>query len=149
MWTRIADQQDVAGSYDSKSRPTKDNTTGTNAHVYDYSYDAVDKRILSTETGDPTTWTYDLASRMTTSTDGTGITSYTFDANGNMTNVWPPAGNRVTMGYDKENRLTSHNDGGTRTTYTYDGEGLKRTEITGAGTTTLVWDGSNYLQERT
>jgi len=34
-------------------------------------------------------------------------------------------------------------------TYTYDGDGLKRTEqVSGAGVTTLVWDGDEYLQAR-
>ena len=27
-------------------------------------------------------------------------------------------------------------------------DGRKRTEVTGGGTTTLVWDGSDYLQDR-
>ena len=37
----------------------------------------------------------------------------------------------------------------TRETYTYDGDGLRRTKKLGLATTTFVWDGSDYLQERT
>ena len=39
-------------------------------------------------------------------------------------------------------------DGSNVVTYTYVADGLKRTEVTGNGTTTLVWDGSDYLQGR-
>jgi YD repeat-containing protein len=35
----------------------------------------------------------------------------------------------------------------TRLTYTYDGDGLKRSENSGAGVTTLVWDGREYVRE--
>jgi hypothetical protein len=54
----------------------------------------------------------------------------------------------VTLSYDKENRQISHSMGSTVVTYTYSGDGLKRSEITGSGTTTTIWDGSEYLQER-
>jgi hypothetical protein len=54
----------------------------------------------------------------------------------------------ITMVYDKENRMVVHNLNGTLTTSTYSADGLKRAEITSAGTTTLVWDGTDYLQER-
>jgi hypothetical protein len=33
-------------------------------------------------------------------------------------------------------------------TYTYSCDGLKRSEVSSGGTTTLVWDGSEYLQGR-
>ncbi|MBL8068451.1 MAG: hypothetical protein JNM28_08375 [Armatimonadetes bacterium] len=52
------------------------------------------------------------------------------------------------MSYDKENRLVLDLDSGARTTYTYSGDGLKRSEATGSGVTTMVWDGSEYLQGR-
>jgi len=34
------------------------------------------------------------------------------------------------------------------TTYLYDGDGMKKVEISGGTRTTLVWDGSDYLQGR-
>ena len=37
--------------------------------------------------------------------------------------------------------------GETSTTMTYDGDGLRRTKQTASGTTTYVWDGSDYLGE--
>jgi YD repeat-containing protein len=52
------------------------------------------------------------------------------------------------MQYDKENRLTLHQQGSTLTTFTYSGNGLKRSETDSTGTTTMVWDGDEYLQGR-
>jgi len=60
------------------------------------------------------------------------------------------------MTYDKENRLKTHllhqalsDPVDVMTTYAYDGDGLKRTETTdltgSAATTTLIWDGDEYL----
>ena len=43
--------------------------------------------------------------------------------------------------------MNTHLEGGVRTSYTYDGDGLKRSERVGAGVTTLLWDGRNYLWE--
>ena len=54
----------------------------------------------------------------------------------------------VTMSYDKENRMVKIVDIGGVTTYTYSGDGLKRSEEDGDGLVTLVWDGSEYLEER-
>ena len=54
----------------------------------------------------------------------------------------------TTLTYDKENRLSRHENGGTVSTYSYDGDGLKRAEIVAGAVTTLVWDGSDYLQGR-
>ncbi len=135
-------------TYDAKNRLTQDATAGTNAHTYNYSYDATNNRLTSNETGVVSTFNYDAASRLTTSTNGTLVTTYTFDANGNQTIVAVQGSSPVTMAYDKENRMTEYNDAGTRTTYTYSGDGLKRSEKDGSGTTTLVWDGSDYLQGR-
>jgi len=46
---------------------------------------------------------------------------------------------------DTESPMNTHLEGGVRTTYAYDGDGLKRSERAGAGVTTLLWDGRNYL----
>lgn len=53
----------------------------------------------------------------------------------------------VTMACDKENRQISHTQGATVVTYTYSGDGLKRSEVSSGSTTTLVWDGSEYIGE--
>lgn len=47
------------------------------------------------------------------------------------------------MVYDKESRMVVHNLNGTLTTSTYSADGLKRAEITSAGNTTLVGDGTH------
>ncbi|MBL8067371.1 MAG: RHS repeat protein [Armatimonadetes bacterium] len=81
-------------------------------------------------------------------------TTYPYDDNGNLVKIDGRIDGGadfgvVTMAYDKENRLAGivdHN--GQRTTYTYSGDGLKRSEVTGSGQTTIVWDGSEYLQGR-
>ncbi|MDI9640032.1 hypothetical protein QM565_30450 [Geitlerinema splendidum] len=52
------------------------------------------------------------------------------------------------MSYDYENRMTRHELGSVVTTYTYSGDGLKRSEREGTSLATLVWDGSEVLQER-
>ena len=53
----------------------------------------------------------------------------------------------LTFTYDKENRLTVQNTNGVLVTYSYAGDGRKRTEVVGGTTTTIIWDGSEYLGE--
>jgi len=71
---------------------------------------------------------------------------------GNLTKVQGPTGNPTTMEYDKENRLVVVRDPSSGTlnvyTYTYSGDGLKRAEVACLTWTTLVWDGSDYLGEK-
>jgi hypothetical protein len=52
------------------------------------------------------------------------------------------------MAYDKENRLSEHRQNEAVNTFLYDGDGLKLVEISGSTRTTLVWDGTDYLQGR-
>lgn len=72
-------------TYDQVDRLTADNTSGTGAHGYAYSYDSRGNILTNNETGTTSTHTYDAASRLTTSIEGSAITTYTFDLNGNMT----------------------------------------------------------------
>ena len=132
-------------TYDKKNRLIADDTTGTNAHNYVYSYDPIDNRLTSSETGILATWIYDASSRMTTSIEGSTVSSYTYDSNGNLLAAQVGA-QWNTMTYDKENRLATYRDNLTGlTTYTYQPDGLKRSERNGSSITTLVWDGSDYL----
>ena len=88
------------------------------------------------------------ANHLVTSVDGSGLSTYTFDSNGNMTKVAAPSG-VTSMAYDIENRLVRHEASGVVSTYTYQGSnGLKRSEQVAGTLTTLVWDGVEYLQER-
>jgi YD repeat-containing protein len=99
--------QDLIGnlstySYDAVSRLTQDSTTGPNAHLYDYSYDGLDKRVTANESGTLTTFTYNAAQRLVTSMAGVLLTTYSYDAIGNQILVNTPTG-LTTMAYNKEN----------------------------------------------
>ncbi len=49
----------------------------------------------------------------------------------------------------QENRMKEiANPLATVTSYAYSGDGLKRSEIKNGGVTTMLWDGSDVLQER-
>ncbi len=112
-------------------------------------------RTYSTEWDAPTTTTYDLAGQSTTMAYGSTLTTYTYDLNGNLVGIAgfePPNGTvaiTTTMTYDKENRLQVLDHNGAKTTYTYVGNGQKRSENVSGALTTIVWDGTDYLQERT
>ncbi len=54
----------------------------------------------------------------------------------------------TTMPYDKENRLPTSKASAAITTYSYGTNEMKATEQSGSTTTTLIWDGSEYLQGR-
>ena len=117
-----------------------------------FAYDAVGNRTYANEQG-PTEISFDLAGQIVTMSREGDIVTHTYDLNGNLTGVRGKLlsvnPGTITMVYDKENRMVAYNLNGTLTTYTYSADGLKRAEITSAGTTTLVWDGTDYLQERT
>lgn len=112
-------------------------------------------RTYATEWDAPTSTTYDLAGQSTTMAYGSTLTTYTYDLNGNLIGIVgfePPNGTvaiTTTMTYDKENRLQVLDHNGAKTTYTYDGNGQKRSENVSGTLTTIVWDGTDYLQERT
>ncbi len=78
-----------------------------------------------------------------------------YNVNGNLIGIVgfePPNGTvaiTTTMTYDKENRLQVLDHNGAKTTYTYDGNGQKRSENVLGALTTIVWEGTDYLQERT
>ena len=150
--TAIVDSNGSATTYyyDGWDRLTGDSVTGTNAHSYGYSYDPRGNRLTSTETGNLATTSYNAAQQLVTTVENTvGTTTNSYDLNGNTTSVvLPPGSAPVTMSYDKENRLTVHRSGSSVATYAYDGIGLKRVEYVDGVRTTLVWDGTDYLQGR-
>jgi YD repeat-containing protein len=93
---------------------------------------------------------FDAANRLTVIEQGAGRTTVLFDNAGNQTEE-NLGGSRATYVWDQENRLVRVlNPDGTRSTYSYAGDGLRRTaQEAAASVTTFVWDGDDYLQERT
>ncbi len=80
---------------------------------------------------------------------GAGITTYLYQP-GAMLTEENLNGSRTTFAYDNENRLLRQvNPDQTRSTYSYDGDGLRRyaTEP-GAVPTQFIWDGTDYLMEK-
>ena len=75
------------------------------------------------------------------------MTTNTFDPNGNRW-VVNESGKLTTMSVDFENRLVNVSSPDGSTSYTYAGDGLKRSELVSGILTTIVWDGTSYLQER-
>jgi YD repeat-containing protein len=90
---------------------------------------------------------HDLASRMTTAISSLGLTTYGYSKNQSLTSVFEPAG-FTTMAYDKEERLKQHEYGTTVTNYLYYNDNMKAVENIAGVLTTLIWDGTNYLQGR-
>ena len=135
-------------SYDGRNRLIQDNTSGVNAHNYTYSYDGNDNRLTSSETGALAFSTFDAANRLVTTVSGGLTTTYAYSRNGGNTSVLEGGGAIYTMGYDNMLRLNHQIATATYTTYTYDADDFKRYEDTSSGRTTIVWDGSDYLQGR-
>lgn len=52
----------------------------------------------------------------------------------------------MTMLYEFEKRLRSHEQTGSSATFLYDPDNLKRIENVNGAITTILWDGSDYLQ---
>lgn len=120
-----------------------------------FQYDAVGNITENTETG-LVTYAYDLASQMTLMMFHGARITQVYDTNGNLTGILRTSLAPVTMVYDKENLEIASRQGESVVSYTYSGDGLKRSEIVpdlssdppSLSITTLVWDGSEYLQGR-
>ena len=142
--------QDLNGSnttyaYDPKDRLTGDNTSGTSAHVYTYTWDSRDNILTSDETGTTATHTYDAASRLTNTVEGSDTTDYTYDDNGNLRDVAGPIG--MGFEYTPENQLLSVK-GDAEASYVYDCFGHRREDTVSGETLELYWHDGNYLGER-
>ena len=69
--------------------------------------------------------------------------------NGNLRPVNDPTNTGVaTLSYHKENRLSVYVNRKTEATFTYSGDGLKSHELMNGASTTIIWDGTDYLQGR-
>jgi YD repeat-containing protein len=145
--TRLLDNVPYTWTYDNQYRLKMQQTSGGNAS---FVYDAVDNMLVKWNGGTaPLTMSFDPATRLTTSIQGTSVGTYTFDNAGSQTldNV---AGVLTTCQYDPENRLLFATSSSAVSSYTYQGyDGLRRSwQELGTSLTTIVWDGSDYLQER-
>ncbi len=78
------------------------------------------------------------------------VTNYTRDRRGNMVKQHRNDNFIIdTFTYDEENRLlVSHHRQGARTSSTYSRYGLRRTfQLPSGPSTTMIWDGQDYLME--
>lgn len=55
---------------------------------------------------------------------------------------------KTTMSYDNENRMATFAEDGTLNTYTYDSYGCKKALNVGGSLSTIICDGTDYLQVR-
>lgn len=131
----------ITYGYDAKDRLTTEFAAGPAlSWTHTIGYDAADNRTVL----DGVTYVFDAANRVMSSTDGQ---TWQFDAKGNLT-TWA---NNTAWTYDEENRATAEfqYSGGAYlvvASYLYDGSGKKVVEIDQAGaTTTLIWDGEDYV----
>ena len=79
------------------------------------------------------------------------VTSYGYDGSGNLRVEYAlPSLAVTTYNNDPEDRMNiAQNPDNTRWTYTYSGDGLMRSFVgPGIPMTTLVWDGTDVIQER-
>jgi YD repeat-containing protein len=80
--------------------------------------------------------------------DTLGSTAALYDSSGNKT-LDNANGALTSYTYDPENRLLGVQSDAGLSTYTYSADGLRRSAIEpGKAPTTMVWDGGDYLQER-
>jgi RHS repeat-associated protein len=95
--------------------------------------------------GDPRTMVYDAADRLTTMQ--VGGTTTTFQWGLRMARQYQTGSPVATYSYtDINNNLRVAQDAAGLTTSTYDGDNLRRRVVSSSVTTTMVWDGSDYLQ---
>jgi hypothetical protein len=87
------------------------------------------------------------ASQITTALSNVGVFTYGYDPKGNQINV-NSQGSLTTMQYDYENRLSSYENSSTAVTYLYYTNNMKAIELVNGSTTSLIWDGTRYLQGR-
>lgn len=132
-------------SYDNADRLTGQQVVGGSAT---FTMDSVGNILVKAQEGSqPMTMSCDAACRLVTMQDGPTRVTYSYDANGNVTSEQRGA---VTtqFEYDRENRIVVRQEGIDRVTMTFDGSGLRRSRHMNGVLTTYIWDGSDYLMER-
>ena len=148
--SRTKDGVATTWSYDPAQRL---NAQSTLAGTATFTMDEVGNVLTKQHQGGaPQTYMFDPADRTTTMIEGSGVTTYAFDPNGN--NTVEQTNTRLTTNtWDPENRLIGiqfkQKSSSGLSTYTFSGDGLRRTaQDQGSALTTMIWDGTDYLQER-
>jgi YD repeat-containing protein len=135
-------------SYDNDYRLTGQQTSGGYAT---FQYDPAGNILVKWQEGSaPMSMAFDAANRITTIQQGADRTTMLYDATGNQIEE-NLNGSRTTNQYDNENRLIGVQfPTGSPSTYSYDGgDGLRRTlQEAGGPLTTVIWDGTDYLKEK-
>ncbi|WP_447007252.1 RHS repeat-associated core domain-containing protein [Saccharothrix isguenensis] len=139
--------------YDTNGNLTKVRSTGLNADIETYTYNA--RGLVTTRKdgkGATTTYTYDTAGNLTKVAPPApaGATTYTHDSLSRVTSVTDGNGVRIDYGYDKLDRVLSVKHGSTvQQANTFDANGnLTSTQVPGV-TRTLEHDLRNQLTKVT
>ncbi len=138
------------------------------AYTYD---DAGNRKTVTENGGDVSTWTYDNANQLTveqrsggsaytttytyddvgnraTMVDGAGTTTYTYNTGNRLTLITDPSSNLTTNTYDNNGNLTITNANGTVTTNTWTYENRLRTvTLATPATTTFTYDGDGLRRQ--
>lgn len=143
--TRNLDGNPITWSYDDLYRLTGQQKAG---QVCTYTLDGVGNLLTMWEGGSfPKTFTHNAADRLVTMVEGADLSTFTYS--GFLALATMTTGNQTTSyAYSGQDQLVSElRPSGQQSTYTFDGDGLRRTawEHGAAGSTTVVWDGSDYL----
>lgn len=134
---------------DARDRLVGEQRTGTGSYQMAHVYDGTDNRTRWENTASPfvTDTTYDPATRIVTYVADSILATCMYSAPRNLT---LDTGQALTMVYDEENRMTRLDSVAQVASYAYDGDNLKRLEIALNGaTTTIIWDGTDYLGDVT
>jgi len=144
---RLQDGVLTSWTYDDNYRLTGQQTPGGYAT---FAYDSVYNTTLKWHQGTlPMTMTYHAVNAIANMTQGAAVTTYTQDKAGNLLGE-NLNGVLSTYTYDGENKLLTANTPVGLFTYTYQGlDGLRRSSIgPNEPILTNVWDGGEYLQQR-
>ena len=134
-------------TYDNAYRLTGQQRAGEYAT---YTYDGVgNPTVKHHEDSSPMTFTYNSRNQPTTMLQGAVLTTFTHNSAACLS-VENVGGVLTTYSYDTGNHLTKVDASGAVSTYTYDGDGLRRSlQESGGSLTTMIWDGADYLMEKT
>jgi RHS repeat-associated protein len=113
---------------------------------YSYTYDAIGRRVSSTDAqGRTTTWKYDALHRLIEEKSGGTTKTYAYDAAGNRVSITEDGTVKETYTYDDTHRLLTRTAGSITTTFDYDENGNLVEKLEGTRRSTYTYDGTNRL----